>query len=287
MAIRQPVRILSRDATEAIFKLEARTADVITQLISMDGNSILSSVFVKAADAGTTVEVKYFQTTSGTLEEDAERQDLLSHRVLGAADAGVTDTILVTRIHNKPAVEVTIVGPGSITFGIYTSVRSETASDLDSALKLDDEVADLLADKGIPMVCLDEATGKWKMVRCEDGALSVTGTLTSDEVKEREFGSATVAYAATTTLITYSPTGSDVRLQRIKVGGDGTGDFTVKINGVTWAILRNSWNDRQIQLPLGGKELATSDTITIEVENTTPAQSGSCTYEAFIYRGDV
>jgi hypothetical protein len=286
MAIRQPVRILSRDATEAIFKLEARTADTTTQLISMDGNSILSSVFVKAADAGTTVEVKYFQTTSGTLEEDSERQDLLAHRVLGAADAGDTDTILVTRIHNKPAVEVIVTGPGSITFGIYTSVRSETASDLDSALQLDDDVADLLVDKGIPMVCLDEATGKWKMVRCEDGALSVTGTLTSDEVKEREFGTATVAYGATATLITYTPT-ADIRLQRIKVGGDGTGDFTVKINTVIWAVLRNSWNDRQIQLPLGGKELSTSDTITIEVENTTPAQSGSCRYEAFIYRGDV
>jgi len=282
-------KILRTEDTDVLFPLAARSAGSTIQLIASNGNSCLSSLFVKTADPGTTVEVKYFQTTSGTFEEDSERQELVAHPVKGLADAGETTSILVTRLHNKPACEIIITGPGTITFGVYVSIRSETASDLDSALKLDDEVADLVSDKGIPMVCLDETgpTDVWKMVRCEDGSILVKGTFTgvTNEVDEREFGTDDVLFGASSNLITYSPSGANARIHRIMVGGDGAGEFTVKIGSDTWAVLRNAWNDRQVQLPLHGKKLLTTDTITIDVENITPAKAGTCTFEAFIYRG--
>ncbi len=288
-------RILRTEDTDVLFGLAARSAGSTIQLIASNGNSILSSLFVKDADPGTTVEVKYFQTSSGTLEEDGERQDLVAHPVKGLADAGETNTILVTRLHNKPACEIIITGPGTITFGVYVSIRSETASDLDSALKLDDETADLIADKGIPMVCLNEdgPTDVWKMVRCSDAGILVdvvSGTIdisgVTNEVDEREFGTASVVFGASSNLISFTP-GADLRVHRIMVGGDGAGEFTVKIGSDTWAILRNAWNDRQVQLAMNGKKILTSDTITIDVENITPAQAGTCTFEAFIYHGPI
>lgn len=293
MAVRQPIRILNTNQTEAIFAISARVAQTTIQLLSCNGNSILSSVFVKNADAGTTVKVNYFQTTSGTLEKDAERQDIGSHRELGLSDIGTTDTILVTRIHNKPACEIVVVGPGTIEFGVYVSIRSETASDLDSALKIDTQVADLLSDKGIPIVCLDESgpTSTWNMVRCgENGLLvDVSGgaiNLQSMLITDVESASQNVAYGNTITLLTYNPA-SDTRLHQVVCSGDGSGDFTIKINGVVWAKVLSSWNNRSPLIPLHGKLLTTSDTITIEVENTSPTQSGSCNYQCYIHRGLV
>jgi hypothetical protein len=286
MALLQPVKILGNKATQALFPLAARSAQSTIQLLSVDGNSLLSSVFVLTADAGTTVEVKYFQTSSGTFEENSERADLTGHRVLGLANAGETDQILATRIHNKPACEINIVGPGTITFGVYVSVRSETASDLDSALHLDDEVSDLLVDKGIPTMCYDEVANKWFMLRCVDGALSVgvSGSLTANETTDVESGTETVTYNTTETLISYTPA-ANTRLHQIVMGGDGSGEFVVKIGTTVWATVRNAWNERQVILPMGGKLVGTSDTITIDATNITPAQSGDCLFEAYIHRG--
>lgn len=279
----EPTIALREFDTNTIIPLANRAPGFTTQLLSTKANSLLSSVFLKSADAGATVTVKYYQTTGGTTDE-GEKQELgNTHKVLTVADVGATNTVLISRIHNKPFVEVTVTG-GLAEFSVYVTAVTTSASDIDSALHNEGDAIDLVSDRGLPNVCYDEDAGVWRFIRCTSEGIKVSGTF-RNEIDDREFGTATVAWGTSANLITYTPT-ADTFAERIVVGGDGSGEFTVTIGTTTWSILRNAWNERQIILPFG-KKLTTSDTIKIDVENVTPAQSGSCLYEAFIYRSSL
>ena len=141
-------------------------------------------------------------------------------------------------------------------------------------------------DKGLPGMCLDEDTNTLNFLRCgPTGGLLIEGTVALTPITKREYGSALVADTLTSTLISYSPSSAE-KIIRVLVGGDGYGEFTVKINTVVWATLRNSWNDRTVSLNLDSKSLSDSDTITVEAKNVSIEGGGSCTYEAFVYLGD-
>jgi hypothetical protein len=172
---------LNEFQTQILLPLEARGAGVITRELLIEGNSLLSSVFIAAADPGASVEVKYFDYTTGAIT--AERFDLESHRVLTTADVGDTNRITVARIHNKPVVEATVVG-GSVTFGVYATVVSSFVTDLDQALQLDGATADVLVDKGMPFMCYDEDQNKFFFVRCVDGTIPVSESEAGDPVFE-------------------------------------------------------------------------------------------------------
>ena len=271
--------------TLSLFVLESRAGPLTQQKrMSILGESILSSVFIKACDAGATLDVKYFDTTTGTNPEDGERFDLNSHAQFTSADVGVTNRILVARIHNKPICEITVAG-GSVEFGVYVSVRSETATDAN--LPKEGDAVDFDDDGGQPVMCVDE-NNEYKFLRCDENGLivSVTGTVDLPATKERLYGTALVADTVTATLITHMPTAAK-KLIQVLVGGDGYGEFAVKINGTLWATLRNSWNDRTVIFRFDSKALSTSDTITVEATNVSiGGGGGSCNYEAFVYLGD-
>ncbi len=138
--------------------------------LNITGNSLLSSLFIKSIDAGTTVDARYFDTSSGTGQ--GEKFQLQAHATLDDTSAGVTNRVTVTRIHNKPFAEITVTG-GDVVLGLYVTVVSSFATDLDAALQFDDSIADLTRDKGIPMMCYDEVQNKHFIIRCEDGVIPV------------------------------------------------------------------------------------------------------------------
>jgi len=134
------------------------------------GNSILSSVFVKEMDPGTTILVKYWDTSSGI--QHGERYELGEH-ILITPDMldpvyGFTHRITVTRIHNKPNVEIIITG-GNVSFGVYGTIVSTSASDMDQALRSDGQDADFTRDKGLAPVLYDAAEDKWYFTRGDHG----------------------------------------------------------------------------------------------------------------------
>ena len=273
---------LREGETLSLFVLESRTAVIQQKRMSILGESLLSSVFIKSCDAGMTLDVKYFDTTTGTLPEDSERFDLNSHAQFTAADVGLTNRILVARIHNKPVCEITVAGAGSIEFGVYVSVRSETAVDLN--LAKDGQDVDFDDDSGQPVMCVDE-NDQYRFLRCDENGLIISGSVSLTSIKEVVSGSSLVAYNTTATLLSLNPT-ANKKIIRVVVGGDGPGEFEVKINGTSWGLLRNAWNDRTRILDFDSKALTTSDTITVEATNVAVDQSGSCTYEAYVYLGD-
>lgn len=253
--------------------LITRGPGTYTKDTRINGNSILSSVFVHSLDVGASVKVNWYDTTTGP--NFGERFDLPSHDAI--ASGPITDRITVTRIHNKPVCEVVVTG-GNAQFGVYGTVVSSFASDLDAALQFDDTPFLPDTQKGIPIMCLDESSNKLFFFRCNNGALSVD----TPAVNGVASGSETIAFDNTATIVSYTPPG-DTKLIRALVGGDGSGEFSIKINGSLWATLRNAWNDRSKDLPLHSKLVSDSDTITIECKNVAVSGSGSCVYEAFLY----
>lgn len=161
---------LNDGQTQILLKNESRPAGVYRQEMLIEGNSLLSSLFIESGDPGATVEVKYYDTTTGVYP--TERFDLNSHPVFLGTSGPRTDRRLISRIHNKPVYEVTVVG-GNVTFGLYGTVVSTTATDLDNALQLDGEIADLSLDKGMPIICYDEVQNKFFFLRGRNGIIPV------------------------------------------------------------------------------------------------------------------
>lgn len=117
---------LDQFESKAALEVEARPAGTYRVKMAIRGNSLLSSVYVKACDPGATLKVNFYDTTSGD-EGEGERYDLESHALLGVANVGETVRIIVPRIHNKPQLEAIVTG-GTVQFGVYISVVADFPS---------------------------------------------------------------------------------------------------------------------------------------------------------------
>ena len=279
VATNETIRLVTAQ-TRTLLPLEDRTAGTTIRFLLIEGNSLLSTVFVESIDAGTTVKVNYYEDTTGRLA--SERKDLPSH-VLQSVASTDPNKITVTPFHNSPILEAIVVGGGTARFSVHATVVNSFATDLDAALHLDADPADLLEDKGLPIQCYDETNDAFYFLRCDEGAISISGNVTLPPVTEVVTGTSLIADTVTGSIISHSPATDSKQVQRIVMGGDGYGEFTIKINGSLWATVRNSWNDRTKTLEFGNKVITTGDTITVEAKNVSLIGGGSCTYEAFIY----
>lgn len=158
------------------FERETLGPGTYEQLSEIRGNSILSSIYVQAIDPGATLQVNYYDTTTGA--GLGERYDLAAHDLVTDVDVGGTFRILVGRIHRRVVCEVIITG-GNVTFSVYATAVTSTASDIDSALIREGEDYTDPEDKAIPIAYLDESTDQLFFVKGENGAIKVTGTVTA------------------------------------------------------------------------------------------------------------
>lgn len=164
------INIRGKDSFE-ILPLATYTAG--TKLIKIDfqGNSLLSTLFVKSITSGT-VEVNYFDfTTSGG--DTTERYDLQGHTT--PTPGILPDRILVTQLHNKAVAEVILTGTAEI--GVYGTIVDFSASDLDSALVKEGQIVNLLIDKGIISAYYNPTSGTYNFGRIDDdGNICVKNT---------------------------------------------------------------------------------------------------------------
>lgn len=157
--------------------LPIKTLTAGTYIIPMftEGNSILSSVYVKSLSGGASLKVNYYDFGPGNNDLPGERYDLSSHNLITTADT--TDRILVTKLHNKPHIELIVTG--TVEFGIYVTVVASFASDLDTNMKLHAQLADLAKDKGLPAVGYNSVDGKFYFLPIENGAVKITGSVSA------------------------------------------------------------------------------------------------------------
>jgi hypothetical protein len=146
-----------------------RGPGVYLEKLETAGNSILSSVFIQSADPGATVDVAYYQVTAGT-EELNERSPLAEHPTLTDASAPGTSKLLVTGIHNKPRVEVTVTG-GNATFGVYGTLVTQFPVELQSFLQ--GHSVNLGQDKSIPGMIYDPDLNQFLFLTGSEGAQNV------------------------------------------------------------------------------------------------------------------
>ncbi len=175
----QIARNLDQFQTTHVQTLQTRAAGYSETIrLEIQGNSLLSTVFVKSISGSPTLDVKYYETTSG-LPPD-ERKDMTAHPTLIAASS-TPDQRLITPFHNRIYCEITVGGTGDIEFGVYVTVVSSFASLLDQALKNHLEGVNLSVDQGMPLVLRDPDDGLWYLAKGKEGCLTIDGTVTTNQ----------------------------------------------------------------------------------------------------------
>lgn len=125
-----PIAKLNLYDTCAVLPRLTRAIGTDRRNLSIHGTTLLVSVYIEASDAGASLDVQLFQTTSG-FNETGEAQAISAIHTFTAADVGLTKTFLVTRIHHKPYVTATLT-VGGMTYGVYATPTEYT--DIDSII---------------------------------------------------------------------------------------------------------------------------------------------------------
>lgn len=251
MAQDSHLRRLKEFDTVTPMALETRGPGTYEARFLIEGNSILSTLYVAEIDAGAVVQASYWDSTTGS--DLGEEFALVEHKPV---DAVGHDRLTVTRIHNKPNLRVVVTG-GSAKFGVYVTVVSSFASDLDAALQFEGELVNVLRDKGMPITAYETTNGEWTFLRTKDGRLQidVPGVLqvSQQTINFRRYNqSLALAPAASVVHVDYTvPAGKRLFWS----AGKGTADcwckWTVEIDGVRWLTKRNAYDDSNVELSLG------------------------------------
>jgi hypothetical protein len=125
MVVLPSVLNLDRFDSRPLIPLEARAAGTYTQKLLVDGNAILSSLFIESFTGSPTLKINYYDTSTG--QEIGERNELKGHDELSAG-AVITDRVVVTGFHNKIVVEAVVTGAGSVTFGVYGTTNDNAGA---------------------------------------------------------------------------------------------------------------------------------------------------------------
>lgn len=219
-ALRQPgtATLISRSSTGG-----DNSDGVYTRSTRIQGNSILSTVYVHQIDPGATVKVRYLEATTGEIQ--GEELELNAHADITVA-GNPPSKILVTRIHNKPICEVTVEN-GSAQFGVYATVVGSDASDIDSALQLEGSIVDFVIHKGIPIAGVDDSNA-WKFARFTDsGELKIAGVLNADTVSAANDAKITIVSINATS---WTPLPTTARTGRISISVQNRSGFEIALN---------------------------------------------------------
>lgn len=183
--------------------------------LSLQGNSLLSSVFVESADPGATIEINYYQVTTGN--DATERMDLRSHPPLTVANAGETSQILVTNIHDKPRLEFKVSG-GDAVFGVYGSLVTQFPVDLTTFLE--NSSVNLAIDAGLPIMLYDDQSGSFNFLRGSNGNVStLSNVMRSGLVTEVTLNS-----------VTWTPLPASIKSGRKVLSIQNESNFEMKVN---------------------------------------------------------
>jgi hypothetical protein len=159
--------------TRPVLPIQSLAAGTYVIPLFTEGNSLLSSVYVRSVSGS--VKVNYYDFGPGNNDLPGERYDLNGHALITTSD--ITDRILITKLHNKPHIEIIVTGTAEL--GIYLTVISQFASDLDNSLKLHATIADLLQNRGLPAMGYDPGDGKLYFLPLSNGAVKITGTVSA------------------------------------------------------------------------------------------------------------
>jgi len=218
--------------TKEVFPLQTLSPGTYHVQLQIEGNSVLSSLLVTNVSASSAIEVNYFQTTTGN--EGNERSELNSHTLKTSASLQA-ETITVSKVHLKPVCEVIITG-GSITFGIMATVVSAFTTDIEASLVVDDKVK-TGAERGLPVMLLDEADNKIKFLRADNGRLAV---FQNDGTPLHLIASDSLTVGQTKLILTHDCALSSLKISQITASSFGTMKIDLAVDGNTISTIRTN-----------------------------------------------
>jgi hypothetical protein len=210
-----PIR-LNQFQTSIAIPLESYVSDTYERRLTLSGNSLLSTVYVTAMDPGATLQVNYWEYTTGELT--GERRDIAEHPLISAGDfSTITPHIkIVAPFHREPQLEAIVTG-GNVEFSVYLTCLTSFASAQDNSLILDGDTFDPLNDLAQPIACLDEDTNTLNFLRCKNGVIP------SDPIylgtAFRESGTVTPTPGTDETLTSFTVTSTSRLISTVRVTG--------------------------------------------------------------------
>lgn len=129
-------------------------------------NSILSTLWVKSIDPGAEILCRWYDIGPGSGSFPGEKIYIAAHKLISTSDT--SDRRLISGVHNKAFLEVSIVG-GSATFGIYITAVSSFPQE---APYKDGQDVLFATDAANGLAILDPADDKWYFLRGPQGALN-------------------------------------------------------------------------------------------------------------------
>ena len=216
MAELKPLR-LNQFQTSVALPLEPRVSDTYERRLTLAGNSLLSTLYVTSIDPGATIQVTYWEYTTG--EQTGERRDIKAHPLIDASNfSTITPHVLIVApFHREPQLEVVVTG-GSATFSVYLTCPTSFASAQDNSLILDGSPFDPFNNLAQPVACLDEDTGTLNFLRCKKGIIPADPIYLGTAF--RESGSFTPTIPGTDELMTsFTVTSTSRLISRVRVSG--------------------------------------------------------------------
>ena len=263
---------LTTAQTRDLLPLESRSAGTYIVDLLIEGNSLLSTVFVKSISGS--VKVNYHESTTG--RDDGERKDLTSHPLITAANTLDPSKITVTPFHNSPQLEVIVTGTAE--FSVYGTVVNSFATDLDAALIFDGDTFVSTENKAMPIACYDEDAGQLFFLRCKDGAI-ITDPVNSGDAVYLD-GLDTTTPGSEQTLDSFVvPAGKTRLLSRIKVSCFQPGTWIARVGSDIIGSGRTSAGhpDSSIEI-LPRRSLAALSTFTLKFTARTGGPATDVTY---------
>jgi len=251
---------LDSHQTQQLLRLEARPPGTYELQTLIQGNSLLSTVFVKTMAGGATFKVNYYETTTGS--DFGEREELPGHDLISVASSD-PDYITVTPFHNTPKLEAIVTG-GIVDFSVQVTVVDSFATDLDAALKKDQQIVDISNDKGIPTMCYDETTGLWNFIRCDAGGLLVNF---SEGTPFHDQGNTSCAVGSTALTSFVVPAATTRKLTTCNISSAGQGFFTLTEDASIIAMGRTMPGSPNVFYPFRStKNVPTGSTVALKYD---------------------
>lgn len=133
------------------------------------GNSLLATLWVKAIAGGSSVQAVWYDYAVGSDEEPGAKYTLETGPVLAAP---TVRRDVITKIHNQVYVDLTVTGV-SAELALLVSVVTDFPVELNGNV-LDGQIANLLADGGLPVITYDSTDGKFYILRSIGGAIATS-----------------------------------------------------------------------------------------------------------------
>jgi hypothetical protein len=223
---------LKQFQTNTPYKLETRAIGTYNERLLIEGNSLISTVYIKSMDVGASLEVNFWEYTTGA--ESGERRDIKSHPTFNLTSE-TPHLLVVAPFHNSPQVECIVAG-GNVEFSVHLTCVSSFASAQDNSLILDGATFEEDINLAQPVACLDDETGLLNFLRCRKGVLPTDPINQGDPFEI--VGEDTLTAGSTNTLTSFTVAGSERMLSRIAISSFHPGRWFLENNATLLAAGR-------------------------------------------------